>query len=178
VSPQFQGASLLATALMSRSYFRHGIALMSPYMRYGRSQRATVYLAGEEVLTTLSQNILYSVIENIASLWPEGAERQRYQAAATNFRIPYWDWAANPPAGESVLPRSIGGNQFIDVDGPNGVQRIANPLYNYQFKPLDTSDFLNMKPVGEHLNSCQLSRADLAVLPVGSLGHHRQGSYE
>lgn len=83
----------------------------------------------------------------IATFWPE-PERQRYEAAARRFRHPYWDWAAPPPSGESVLPRSIGGSQFIDVNGPSGVQRIANPLFNYNFRPLDTTAFGS--PVSSH----------------------------
>lgn len=94
-----------------------------------------------------TQNILYSKIQDIASLWEDVEDRTRYQAAASNFRIPYWDWAANPPAGESVLPKSIGGSEFVDVNGPNGDQRIANPLFNYEFKPLDKADFLDTAPV-------------------------------
>lgn len=98
-------------------------------------------------VSTSTQNILYSKIQDIASLWPDVEDRTRYQAAASNFRIPYWDWATNPPAGESVLPRSIGGSAFVDVNGPNGEQRIANPLYSYEFKPLDGPDFLDTAPV-------------------------------
>jgi tyrosinase len=63
--------------------------------------------------------------------------RDQYAAAAANFRIPYWDWAAVPPAGESVLPASVGGSDTVSVSGPNGVQTIANPLFSYEFKPLD-----------------------------------------
>ncbi|KAB5551230.1 hypothetical protein GE09DRAFT_1223030 [Coniochaeta sp. 2T2.1] len=95
---------------------------------------------------SLYENILYSKIQDIASLWPNQEDRTRYQKAAANWRIPYWDWAADPPAGESVLPKSIGGSAFIDVSGPNGDQRIANPLYSYEFKPLDAPDFLNTAP--------------------------------
>jgi tyrosinase len=70
-------------------------------------------------------------------LWPEGAMRDQYVIAAANFRIPYWDWAAVPPAGESVLPYSVGGSPTVSVNGPNGLQVILNPLFSYQFKPLD-----------------------------------------
>ncbi len=52
------------------------------------------------------------------------------------------DWAAQPPAGESVLPDSVGGSPFINVSGPNGVQRITNPLYTYLFKPLNSTIFI------------------------------------
>lgn len=76
----------------------------------------------------------------IATFW-SGKERQRYEAAARRFRIPYWDWAASPPPGESVLPSSIGGSPFVDIRGPNGLQRIANPLFSYTFQPLNTTTF-------------------------------------
>ncbi|KAG7292970.1 hypothetical protein NEMBOFW57_003015 [Staphylotrichum longicolle] len=88
----------------------------------------------------LYEQVLHGLIETIASFWPEG-ERERYVAAARRFRLPYWDWAATPPAGESVLPRSIGGSPFIDINGPSGQQRIANPLFSYSFKPLDSTAF-------------------------------------
>jgi tyrosinase len=87
----------------------------------------------------LYEQVLYDLIQYIASLWPAGSERDEYVAAATIFRIPYWDWAAVPPAGQSVLPDSVGGSAFIMVNGPNGEQEIENPLFSYIFKPLNTS---------------------------------------
>jgi tyrosinase len=93
---------------------------------------------------------MYSHVQQIASYWPDGEVKQRYQDAANNFRIPYWDWAMTPPEGESVLPDSIGGSPYVDVDGPNGMQRISNPLFNYEFKPLNSSAFL-LRPVSDAL---------------------------
>lgn len=58
----------------------------------------------------------------------------------TLLRIPYWDWAAAPPGGESVLPLSVG-VEYVVVSGPNGNQTISNPLFSYSFKPLDTTAF-------------------------------------
>lgn len=72
-------------------------------------------------------------------MYPAGAVREKYVASAKNFRIPYWDWAAVPEPGKSVLPASVGGSPGVDIDGPAGVQTIANPLYSYQFQPLDPS---------------------------------------
>lgn len=85
----------------------------------------------------LYEQVLYGMIQQIAQLWPAGAIRDKYVTAAANFRIPYWDWAAVPPDGQSVLPDSVGGSPAVNVSGPNGQQVIANPLYAYQFKPLD-----------------------------------------
>ncbi|KAK4136323.1 Di-copper centre-containing protein [Trichocladium antarcticum] len=88
----------------------------------------------------LYEQVLHNLIQTIATFWPDD-ERPRFEDAARRFRIPYWDWAASPPTGQSVLPLSVGGSPFIDVDGPNGVQRIANPLFSYAFKPLNASAF-------------------------------------
>jgi tyrosinase len=107
-------------------------------------------------LTASLQQILYKLAQTIATFWPD-SEKPRYEAAARRFRHPYWDWAAAPPVGESVLPKSIGGNPYVDVNGPNGLQRIANPLFSYSFKPLDASAF-GFGPVSRHasplLGSC------------------------
>ena len=89
----------------------------------------------------LYEQVLYRMIQQIALAWPAGAVQDQYVAAAKNFRIPYWDWAAVPPYGGSVLPDSIGGSDHMTIDGPNGQQVIANPLYSYQFKPLDPNRF-------------------------------------
>jgi hypothetical protein len=35
----------------------------------------------------------------------------------------------------------------MEIKGPNGVQTIMNPLYSYEFKPLDQLDFLDLAPV-------------------------------
>lgn len=71
----------------------------------------------------------------------------RFQKAAATFRIPYWDWAAAPPDGDSVLPLIVGGPPTINVSGPNGVQSINNPLFSYIFRPFNGSTFPDF-PVG------------------------------
>jgi len=87
------------------------------------------------------QQVMYNIVQHIASLYPAGPERTRYQQAAQTFRLPYWDWAAMPPNNQSVLPLSVGGNSDIIADGPSGLQQIANPLFTFTFKPLDPSVF-------------------------------------
>ncbi|KAE9382243.1 Di-copper centre-containing protein [Stipitochalara longipes BDJ] len=86
------------------------------------------------------EQILYNLIQQIAQLYPAGSVRDMYTTAAANFRIPYWDWAAIPAAGQSVFPASVGGSPYVVVDGPVGTQTIANPLWSYQFKPLIPGD--------------------------------------
>ncbi|KAK0748117.1 hypothetical protein B0T21DRAFT_446901 [Apiosordaria backusii] len=88
----------------------------------------------------LYEQVLSNLIQMIATWWPED-QRQRYIAAARRFRIPYWDWATYPPSGGSVLPLSVGGSPHVDINGPNGVQRISNPLFSYTFRPLNVTAF-------------------------------------
>jgi tyrosinase len=77
-------------------------------------------------------------------MFPEGEVRDKYTTAAQSFRIPYWDWAAAPAPGQSSFPSSVGGSPWIDADGPAGVQTIANPLFSYQFQPLNTTELPNL----------------------------------
>jgi tyrosinase len=58
------------------------------------------------------------------------------------MRIPYWDWALEPLAGEDILPPEFG-EAAVYVYGPNGWQWIANPLFSYKFKPLDKTAFIH-----------------------------------
>jgi tyrosinase len=102
----------------------------------------------------LYEQALYDIIQQIASFWPPGTVQDQFVAAAANFRIPYWDWAAVPPAGESVVPASVYGSPTVTVDGPNGQQLIANPLYSYQFKPLDPTQ-LTTAPVSLQTATCK-----------------------
>ncbi|CZR68874.1 related to tyrosinase precursor (monophenol monooxygenase) [Phialocephala subalpina] len=87
----------------------------------------------------LYEQVLYGMIQQIAQQYPAGPIRDRYVAAAANFRAPFWDWAAIPPDGQSVLPASVGGSPAVVVNGPAGTQTIANPLWSYRFQPLDPS---------------------------------------
>ncbi|KAI1383252.1 Di-copper centre-containing protein [Hypoxylon trugodes] len=88
----------------------------------------------------LYEQVLYNIIQFIASLYPPDLQ-DRFQKAAADFRIPYWDWAATPPDGTSVLPLSVGGASSVNVSGPYGVQSISNPLFSYVFKPFNGSIF-------------------------------------
>ncbi|KAI0136498.1 hypothetical protein BJ170DRAFT_677371 [Xylariales sp. AK1849] len=90
----------------------------------------------------LYEQTIYSFIQAIASWYPDD-RREVFQQAAEQFRIPYWDWAVKPPEGDSVLPLIVGGSPDIEVDGPNGIQTIGNPLFSYTFKPLNASAFVD-----------------------------------
>ena len=88
----------------------------------------------------LYEQVLYKHMQDVVGEFPAGSDRDRYSAAASTFRIPYWDWAAAPPSGQSVLPSSVGDSATVQVDAPNGTTTIKNPLFSYTFHPLDTKE--------------------------------------
>lgn len=77
----------------------------------------------------------------IADMFTDETEKRLYRLAASDFRVPYWDWSRSPPDGETHLP-DVFWNPIIEQSGPNGVQKIRNPLYSYYFHPLDQDAFI------------------------------------
>jgi tyrosinase len=79
----------------------------------------------------LQQNAIQQV-----NKFPNGATKQRYMAAATSMRSPYWDWTQN--TGGSAFP-SLFTNPMVQVtmaQNNRAVKKtIPNPLYQYRFKP-------------------------------------------
>ncbi|TQS33116.1 hypothetical protein Golomagni_06551, partial [Golovinomyces magnicellulatus] len=88
-----------------------------------------------------TQQELYKLVNAIAALFPNAAEKTKYQQAASVFRIPYWDWSIMAPAGGTHLPESFW-SPVISQYGPNGMQNIRNPLYSYTFHPLNEDDLI------------------------------------
>ncbi|KAK5989017.1 Tyrosinase [Cladobotryum mycophilum] len=84
---------------------------------------------------------LYKLANAISRMYSNSTERMLYQQAASDFRIPYWDWASPAPPGESFFP-DIFWDPVIAQYGPNGLQAIRNPLYSYSFHPLDEQAFI------------------------------------
>ncbi|KAL5320201.1 hypothetical protein ACEPPN_011002 [Leptodophora sp. 'Broadleaf-Isolate-01'] len=99
----------------------------------------------------LYEQAIHEKVQQIAQQYPVGPVRDQYMAAAANFRIPYWDWAASPPGGRSILPDSVMSPSIV-VNGPAGVQTIANPLYSYRFQPLD-ADQLPDYPFNQYVET-------------------------
>ncbi|RFU71953.1 tyrosinase precursor [Trichoderma arundinaceum] len=87
-------------------------------------------------LSMFQSQELYKIADAIARMFTNATERLLYQQAASDFRIPYWDWASPAPAGQSHFP-DVFWNSTLTQYGPNGVQVIHNPLYSYAFHPLD-----------------------------------------
>lgn len=61
----------------------------------------------------------------------------KYKAAADNFRIPYWDWAAGPS-----IPSILSSSSVTILAAPSGTsQTVNNPFRSYTFHPLNSTDF-------------------------------------
>ncbi|PTB62590.1 Di-copper centre-containing protein [Trichoderma citrinoviride] len=84
----------------------------------------------------LYEQELHKLAGAIADMFANATERSLYKQAASDFRIPYWDWASPAPEGQSHFPDVFWNSTMIQY-GPNGVQVIRNPLYSYSFHPLD-----------------------------------------
>lgn len=85
----------------------------------------------------LYEQVLFDIVQGVAKTF-NSAE---YTKAAQTFRIPYWDWAADAPPQKTVLPDTISGSPFIQIQVPTGNKVINNPLFRYHFKPLSPNDF-------------------------------------
>ncbi|KAF7890194.1 hypothetical protein EAF00_008509 [Botryotinia globosa] len=106
-----------------QGYCTHSSILFAPWHR--------PYLA-------LFEQYLYQIIQKIAATFP-ASTKNRYQQAALTFRMPYWDWAATPPAGDKYFPTAVGQPliQIITPTSNNKPVQINNPLYSYKFNPLN-----------------------------------------
>jgi tyrosinase len=98
----------------------------------------------------MQQQVLYSTMQEVVNDFPVGPDRDRYASVASDFRIPYWDWAAAPPEGQSVLPDAVTA-PTVTVNGPNGTATIDNPLFSYKFHP--NSNDLDSEVSGSAMNA-------------------------
>lgn len=82
---------------------------------------------------------LYKSVQAVAAKFPAGALRDKYVAAAKDFRAPYFDWASQPPAGTSAFPSVLSSStiRVVDVDGKT--KSVGNPLYQFNFHPVNPS---------------------------------------
>ena len=86
------------------------------------------------------KQILYANVLDIVDSFEGTPQHDSYVNAASTFRMPYWDWAAAPSEGQSVLPTSLTVPE-VQITLPNGTATIPNPLYAYRFHPRP-DDFL------------------------------------
>jgi tyrosinase len=90
----------------------------------------------------LFEQILQARAVDIAKEYPIGEARNKAMAIADRVRLPYWDWAIDPPnSDEGCMPASLR-RPTASVTFPNGTTgNIPNPLYRYDFHPLKYEDF-------------------------------------
>lgn len=98
---------------------------------------STLFPTWHRPYLALYEQILYDIVQAISKTF----NTDEYTKAAQTFRIPYWDWAADAPAGKHVLPDTISGSPFIQLTVPSGNKVINNPLFRYHFKALNQNDF-------------------------------------
>lgn len=110
-----------------------------------------------------------------------GKDKERYVAAATRLRAPYWDWALKLQDGEEPFPDTFT-RANVTVHTPNGRQRITNPLMQYSFGNADHS-FMNNQVLEDSnvtyrdprmtAQSRQQTRANLWITLTSNQGYTR-----
>ena len=96
---------------------------------------SVLFPAWHRAYMALFERQLNAVAVSIANAWPtsgNSVSKATMQTAAKNLRMPYWDWAAQPPSGTHSLPGVVSSN-IITINGPNGQETIKNPLFKYSF---------------------------------------------
>jgi tyrosinase len=104
----------------------------------------------------LFEQVLHDRAVDVANEYPIGEARNKALEIADRVRLPYWDWAMDPPnAQEGVIPENVR-CLTATVTFPNGtVGYIPNPLYKYDFHPLNYDDFaplVGLNPICPHSN--------------------------
>lgn len=89
----------------------------------------------------LFETLIIAEAQQIASQFK--TDTAKYQEAARQLRLPFWDWAENPR-----LP-DIATQTTIQIDTPDGPQTVRNPMYQYRFhNRLDPTLFPSNSPDG------------------------------
>ena len=93
----------------------------------------------------LFEQILHDRAVDVANEYPAGEARQMARSVADRVRLPYWDWAMNPPnSKEGVIPSCVR-KPTTNVLFPNGSTGvIPNPLFRYDFHPLKYEEFSDL----------------------------------
>ncbi|KAF3919116.1 Tyrosinase [Orbilia brochopaga] len=89
-----------------------------------------LFLSWHRPYLALFEQLVWEHARNIVNEFPAN-RRAQYEAVLPTLRIPYWDWAS-----DARLPSQVVDWPQIQVDTPNGVQTINNPLYSYRFTDL------------------------------------------
>jgi len=102
---------------------------------------SNLFLPWHRPYLAVYEQALYTHLQTVAARFT-GSDKTRYQNAAANFRIPYWDWAAPPPCSTCQPYPLLVSQQYVSVNTPTGQQTILNPLFRYDFHPISSSDMV------------------------------------
>ncbi|KAF2685861.1 Di-copper centre-containing protein [Lentithecium fluviatile CBS 122367] len=77
------------------------------------------------------EQALYMNANEVVGTFPAD-QQQRWRNALVGLRMPYFDWAMEPPSGQPAVPTSIR-DRTVTVTKPSGRVTIPNPLYSYSW---------------------------------------------
>ena len=95
--------------------------------------------------TTLFEQVFQKQVQAVVNEWPSGAYKTKLQGIASTMRFPYFDWAAAPPNNLPSFPLVLS-SMGITLKTANGNINVINPLFRYDFQPLNPNDMLNFQP--------------------------------
>ena len=100
---------------------------------------SVIFLTWHRPYLALYEQALYAQIQLVAKSFPDSL-KSTYVAAAQNFRMPYWDWAARVGSVSSAFPSALAATRVsvIGTDGKTTV--IDNPLYSFSFPKESLTD--------------------------------------
>jgi tyrosinase len=100
------------------------------------THNSNIFLPWHRPYLALYEQVVVGQALAAANQFPPGPMRDRYLSAAATLRLPYWDWAITPSPGQNSLPDCVT-QPTIKITYPSGTQTIPNPLYAYNFHPVD-----------------------------------------
>ncbi|CCA72437.1 related to tyrosinase precursor (monophenol monooxygenase) [Serendipita indica DSM 11827] len=80
----------------------------------------------------LMEQEIYKCMIQVANEYTNSEKKAKYLEVAKKF--PYWDWAAN-----GDIPDFISQQLTVELDTPNGLKTVPNPLYQYKFQKKGTT---------------------------------------
>ncbi|KAI9790069.1 MAG: hypothetical protein M1816_005539 [Peltula sp. TS41687] len=113
----------------------------------------------------LLEQLLYEEAVRIAKEFT-GDDATKYEAAAQDVRIPYWDWALDEAS--SRIPAVLQQTSITVVKPGSGATQISNPLYHYRF--------LNPQPLSL-FESTTIRSPDANDILAASFPSRRESTY-
>lgn len=108
----------------------------SPQRGYCTHQ-SSIFTTWHRPYVALLEQTLYEEAVSIAKRFT-GPDASKYQAAAEEVRLPYWDWASDDT--DSRLPKAVAEPSIAVVKpGSAGPTTIPNPLYSYRRRDIGTN---------------------------------------